>query len=41
MKKDNWLLENRKLKWYDIAFIGVYIVLAVMTIGIIILGQSL
>lgn len=41
MKKDNWLLEERKVKWYDIVFIAIYIVLILLTIAIIILGRTL
>lgn len=41
MKKDNWFLEDRKIKWYDIVLIAIYIVLIILTIAIVILGQTL
>ena len=41
MKKDNWFLEDRKFKWYDIVFPIIFGVLTLGMLGIILLGQSL
>lgn len=41
MKKDNWFLEDRKVKWYDIVFPIIYVILMLGILGIIIIGQSL
>ena len=39
-KQDTWLMKHREIKWYDVVFIALYLILIAATIAIFIFVKT-